>query len=249
MLTKRSIYLWIVFVLLFLPACQLTQLFSPSVPVIDHPKPETSEIGIIPFLKIGCEWKHWQYASCEEGSIAEQLGCQTLYKPSAYYGFLSPHDPFVRCYYFPEDFMEFENMEDGGLFNAGCAQLVYERLLLYRDGEYQLVINREALKSAFAPIESENEALSYALAAYDLTTSYDFDPPKDFRYYLEEIEDTYVNTTGAGYEVLLYGYQTCGCGPHAYYQQLILVTEAGDLRVLETNLAYADPEEDGLCVD
>lgn len=245
---KRQFLLIGIILLLATTSCRLPSVFGPKVEVIKHEKPSLPEMDISPFTGLGCDWKEGGYAHCEEDSAADTIGCQTLYTPSGYYGFLTPQLPLVRCYYFPDDF-SYDEDGDTGLFFAGCAMPVYERLIIYQNEEYILIQNREDLKKTFAPIESEEEALAYALAAYDSYPLFNFEPPKEYRYFLDSIEETKVTETEEGYEVLIYSYQFCGCGPHTTYQQNILVTRAGDLKMLNSVSAFEDPEEDGLCVD
>ena len=40
-----------------------------------------------------------------------------------------------------------------------------------------------------------------------------------------------------------------GCGPHPNYYKVFKVTEAGQIRLLQTVKLFEDPEEDALCVD
>ena len=96
----------------------------------------------------------------------------------------------------------------------------------------------------FAPIESSNEALSYALAATDLVAHYATrDDPflHHADYFVEKLEDTHVEETAQGFVVHLFTapIPLCGCGVHTVYAVDILVTKDGRVDQLNATEAYA----------
>jgi hypothetical protein len=91
------------------------------------------------------------------------------------------------------------------------------------------------LRELYAPIESEDEALSYALAATgyqarNFTTDlprHAYPAPGEVDYFVNELEDTHVTKSQEGYRVRLYDYTWCGCGHHETYAMDVLVTASG----------------------
>jgi hypothetical protein len=132
---------------------------------------------------------------------------------------------------------------DGGLYP------VYIRYVLIRDGGFQLVKNEEEFRAIYAPIESPDEALSYALAMRNLSAYYGLEYNREYEYFVDEIEDTHVETVADGYSVHLYHYQLFGCGPHNTYAIELLVDPQGTITQVAQEAVFKDPSEDGLCVD
>ncbi len=245
---KKTI-LWIILVLLSMSACSLPGPFSKTPAILQHPEIEAAQVDLAPFEHLGCDWQEQGYARCDADSLAQQLGCQTLVQPKNYLSLLSPQESAVICYYNPGVFVESDVMAREAIYMDGCSMPVFVRLLVYQDGNYFLIKNKEALQNRFTPIENEGEALAYLLAAKDVSPMFNFDPPKDTNYYLDPIEETYVKKMDDGYHILVYRYNLCGCGSHTTDQELYLVTEDGEIQRIESNPAYSNPEEEGLCVD
>jgi hypothetical protein len=115
----------------------------------------------------------------------------------------------------------------------------YESFVLLQDGEFTLIASIFELQAAYAPIESANEALSYALVATGLSARYGLQGGEStpVTYYLvDTIQDTHVEETEDGYRVHLYsGYQPpCGCGTHTRYTVDVSVTRDGQVRTART---------------
>ena len=97
-------------------------------------------------------------------------------------GGLSPADPLVECFNYsgePPDRAQFEE--------EGCMRLVLTSHLLFKDNAYQLVSGADELRPLFAPVESADEALSYALAATDLYARYGQEIDPDRQYLVDEV--------------------------------------------------------------
>ncbi len=102
----------------------------------------------------------------------------------------------------------------------------------------------------FAPIESSDEALSYALVTTDLVARYETEDDPIFRYadyFVDRVEDTHVEETIDGFVVHLFTMPTplCGCGVHTVYAVDILVTKDGRVEQLNATEAYASEA----CID
>jgi hypothetical protein len=92
-------------------------------------------------------------------------------------------------------------------------------------GVSRIITSQEELGEWFGPIESAEEALSYALVAtgyeakyapedYRLSVGETCDPgPDKYRYYTDVLEDTHVAEVVNGYHINLFYGENVGCGP------------------------------------
>jgi len=229
-------------------ACQFTLPIKDKIQVITQVAPVTNPVDKTPFQNVGCTWQSDNFAVCEEEGVFKKMGCDSISSTSDFLSLLSPALPMVVCNYNPylQDPVD-ETAE--GIYNQGCRMPMLVRLIVYQDGNYQLIQNASGLQSFYAPIESPNEALAYAIAATGNQPLYNYDSSLDYRYLIKELPETKVEEVTGGYEVLLYDYQFCGCGPHTYSIVKINVQVDGTLTVSDPIPAYEDPEQDGLCVD
>jgi hypothetical protein len=200
---------------------------------------------------VGCKADEFGGWDCPDDSPITALGCDQIDEPGELLGALDPAYPIARCLYFPIQNQQ-ENpdaLAEPRLFNEGCLLPVYVRYVVSQDAEFLTVNNITELQELFTPLESPEEALSYALAATGLEARYGLQRQPDYRYFQDTLEDTSVVEQDGGYEILLYHYQVCGCGPHTTSAVRLQVTREGEIEELSNNPVYEDPAEDGLCVD
>ena len=201
-----------------LAGCSLPRIFSRIPTVIHHPMPEMA-IDYKPFLDIGCPGEEGSLQRCEADSQPAAMKCDMLYRPSDYLGGLDPAMPIALCIVAPFEHEDPEaylaEIEEGGhMYTYGCLIGWRMRYVVMDDGMLRLIKNHIDLKNTFAPIDTAEDALSFAVAATGYSPYYAIDPDPRYRYYVSELEDTHVVETTEGYEVNLYGYQLWGCGPH-----------------------------------
>ena len=235
-------------ILLLSLACRLGGLTRPDV--THYPRPDLV-VDLAPFNAAGCTADEYGRWTCPAASPLNALGCDALITPNALLGGLDPAYPLMLCRYMPIQHGESArgSPTDEFIYNDGCLAASYVRYAIEKDGQFLLLKTQEDLKATYAPIESPDEALSYALASTGLEARYNLETPLGYRYQVNKLEDTHVVETEAGYEVLLYHYQVCGCGPHTTSAVALRVTGAGDIQEIERTPAFEDPKEDGLCVD
>lgn len=226
-----------------LTGCSALGMGGPKIQ--NHPSPTLSVDSAI-FLEAGCPADEFQRRSCPEGSSLNNQGCTELRDPGDFLGGLAPSTPINLCIYQSE---QGEEPSGGFLYREGCLMPAYVSYVIYRDGEFVVINSIEELGQAFLPIDSENEALSYALAATGLGVRYGQEALPGLEYFVDELEDTHVVKTPDGYQVLLFDYKLCGCGPHHTYAVEILVQSDGRIEETSRVPIFKDPEEDGLCVD
>lgn len=231
MKTKTQVWLAI-WLLIFLSACRSKPKF------INHPPPNLT-VPMDVFT---------------DATLLTSFGCDEIQAPSNFIGGLHPSYPIAICViqYIPgedteELAAEIENGQffyyTGGLFGS------YVRYLTYQNGEFVLLKTEEDFRKLFAPIESPDEALSYALAVKNLSAYYGLQYIPGYEYEVDTIEDTYVTPDAEGYLVHLFYYQTFGCGPHWTSEVDVHVSTEGNIEERSSRPGFRDPGLDELCVD
>lgn len=235
--------LWPTLVVMLTLACSFGLGRAPRVE--NHPQP-TLTVETQVFEDAGCPAESG-YQRCPPESPLGKLGCDQIRPPGNLLGGLDPAYPLNVCLITrtPDE----QPDESEYLYSDGCLLRDYVRYVIWRQGEFRLLKSLADLQQVYAPIESEEEALSYALAATGLGVRYGLEAPRGYRYFVDELEDTHVAATEAGYLVHLYGYRLCGCGPHTTYTVDVLVSRDGQVSQGDRQPVYEDPAEDDLCVD
>jgi hypothetical protein len=231
-------------ILVITSACAALGLGLPEVE--NHPQP-TLAVTLEAFQEAGCPPNEYGFETCPTESPLGRLGCEQLRDPGDMIGGLEPQLPIKICLVYGRGA---ERLPVGEyLYNEGCSMPMYVRYAIQRDGQLQVLKSEQDMQAVFAPIESEDEALSYAIAVTGLGVRYGLEARRGLRYLTDKLEDTYVTATPDGYLVHLFDYRLCGCGPHTTYSVDVLVSREGQVQELSREPAYEDPEEDGLCVD
>jgi hypothetical protein len=212
---------------------------------INHPAPNYPST-LQPFKDAGCKLDPQGKLRCPPNNPPfDQLGCYEIVEGSPLFGGLA-QAPFMLCIIEPEPDVQLK--ADEYLYNQGCRDGYFVRYVMFKDGAFQLIQNADQLKEAYAPIQTADQALSYALAATGLQAMYGL-KDDNLRYLQPQIEDTTVVPSQDSYTINLYSYALCGCGPHATSLVMVTVSANGDLTLGDPQPAWEDPEKDNLCVD
>ena len=233
---------------LLMIACNSKGGSNMNTTVIKQTPPEINTIDLSPFKGTDCTWQSEDYAVCNENGIFKKMGCSTLSTASPFLSLLEPKVSIIECNYLPDNSQENTQTEDG-IYNNGCSRPMLVRYIIYADGDYRLIRNSVDLSQFFSPIESPEEALAYAISATGYQPLYNFDPPPEYRFLLDNVEETSIKNTNDGYIVALYHHQFCGCGPHTTFLTKVRVGFDGTINLLDPVPAFEDPAEDDLCVD
>lgn len=223
-----------------LSGCSLPSL-SLFKKVIQHPKPELS-IDNSYFTGLGC----FEDVTCLPPELQQiEYPINSLQPPGDILGGLDPVYPLAvgTRVHFADD------PEIPAVHVMRCLGRQYVRYVVLVNDEMVLVDSLEKLAQLYAPIDSENEALSYAIAATGYTAVYDLHNTPRLKFYQKPIEETNVMKTGDGYKVHLFATYLCGCGPHIDKSVDVTVHTDGTIDVSELQDAYRDPKLDGLCID
>ncbi len=225
-------FLLAVWLLIFLSACQI----KPKI--INHTPPD---------LVVSFE-------AFNDPSLASRFGCNELQMPSNLLGGLEPPYPIAICtiQYIPgEGSEELIAAIDNGqyLYYTGGLFGTYIRYVIQQDGEFVLLKTEKDFRKVFAPIESADEALSYALAVRNLSAYYGIEYFPEYEYEVDTIEDTFVAPEADGYLVHLFYDSVFGCGPHWTFAVDVHVSTDGSMEELSSTPLFRDPNLDELCVD
>lgn len=162
------------------------------------------------------------------------LGCDAIETPGFFLGGLQPPLAVMECVHEVSEPPDREHFKQPPGLDTR-----YRSYVVIQDGTYRLIINRSEFKQIFAPVESSDEALSYAMAMTSLGARFDIDPAAKVEYLADRIEETHVEETPDGYLVTLFDWShKMGCDTHPFYSVKVLVTPQGDVREVERQEIY-----------
>ncbi len=245
---NKKPHTWLMLSLLVLLAACQTQ---PRV--INHDPPVLS-LSFNKFLEVACPLDGNGYLNCGEGHPLDALDCDEIFEPSSLLGGLDPSYPIAICQIdviYGNSSDETKTEIDAGeyFYYAGGLSGKYIRYVIFRNDEFHLLKSEKDFRDVFAPIESPEEALSYALAVTNLTAAYGMVVYSEYEYEVDIIEDTFVTATADGYELLLYAYAAYGCGPHWTSAVMVKVSKEGIIQELSRTNVFRDPNLDDVCFD
>lgn len=244
--------------LLMLVGCSLPDLpflQSKPTPAGDlRPKfisatPPALTMDLKPFEEMGCKADQQGRLRCSPSQPPfDRVGCYEIIPVSPLLGGLKPSAVLMGCLLEPLPDVQIAPEEYFYNQAEGCLVPSYVRYVLYKDRQYTLLKNISQLKAAFAPIESPTEALSYAMVATGFQALYGL-KDENMRYRVAEIADTRVQLQNGVFDVTLYSYNACGCGPHAMNRRIVHVSPNGDVNADDPLPVWEDPTQDGVCLD
>jgi hypothetical protein len=158
---------------------------------------------------------------------------------------LSPRLPVVECFILSVDYNS-----EAGIVREGCMMPVFRRYIALQGEEFKLISSKEEFLSVFAPVETKEEALAFAVALTSSLPRYDTTAPDGYfpvTSSTSSIRPTYVEETEEGFKVHLFDSEICGCGSHPYYAVEYLVTREGNVTELLREKVY--DSNYSICVD
>jgi hypothetical protein len=166
-------------------------------------------------------------ATCQADSPLAAFACEWITVPVGIYpDFGSDQGLVAACTLIPSG--EDQPREEY-LFRRGCAFRRNVAYVFKAAGDYILIGSPEQLKAFFGPIESPEEALSYAQLLTGLEARFDFENDPGLLYFQESIEGTRVTETGGGYSMNLFHFQICLCEPWINSEIEIMVDRSGEI--------------------
>lgn len=222
-------------VLLALTSC------TPTPSLIEHPQPALTVVplsyqGEVCNGYLGCpsmlpEWPYRDRATFE--TAHDVLGG------------LDPALPIVEYSLLTQE----EDTTILNIYSGHCAFWFYYGYIVNQDGEMKVLDTAGKFKETFAPIDSANEALSYAVAMTGYAPMYNLESIENIDIQTPRLQETSVKKAGDGYVVHLFDWFICHCGPFYINTVDITVHKDGTLSIGEPQPGFRDPAMDGNCVD
>lgn len=236
---KRALAL-ISFTVLLLASCRLSQ-FNPFKTVEEYPAPEFT-VDNTRFTELGC----FDSADCLPADLKNiSFPVDSIYPLDNSFGGLDPKLPMAEAGNMSFDY----DTVYPAVYTNGCMGTYYVRYLVEVEGEIRLIDSAEGMKELYAPIESEDEALSYAVAVTGLTPLNDLNMHPLYKRYTRPLVESHSTFDGEQYTVNLYDTYICGCGPHIVSSVTVSVQQDGSFTLSEPLGAFSDPKTDGMCID
>jgi hypothetical protein len=193
------------------------------------------------FIDSGCLADGYSL-NCSGLGLDQRFGCMQISNASSALENLSPLLPVVECLVLSKEY----NSQDG-IVREGCMMPLFRRYIVKQGDEFKLISSKEEFLSIFAPVETKEEALAFAVALTGSLPRYDTSVPEGYFSAASFIEPTYAKETDGGYKVHLFDSELCGCGSHPYYAIEYLVTKAGNVTELSREKVYDSTNQ--ICVD
>jgi hypothetical protein len=244
---KLSLIFGILIVIVLISGCVSSR-------IVKHEKP-TGKVDLSPFLNVCSNETTFygsHYINCSDIRLEDNNTFSGIIGPtSEYFSWLTPEVSIAR--YSPEydrsDYKQWEEIRKDCISIGGCMMRVCNRYIIHNDNRFKLINNKEEFINFFAPVESPEEALSFATALTKSHPLYGMSINQSYRIFVSEIEESYSIKTDEGFRVHLFYYDVCGCGPHTHYYVDYLVTENGSVEEIERQKIYEDPKLDNVCID
>lgn len=198
---------------------------------ISFPSPQSLEHTADPLAGIGCELDTWGWATCPLDNPLQHFGCDFLVTPRGIGSDLDPDTVLVAKCLVRTD--EYETSKINGVYLTGCAFRTENRYIFEIDGQYVLVSSADELKQQFTPINSPQEAVSYAQLVTGLQAIYSFNYDPTLMYFQETITATRVIQSDDVFKMNLFSMDGCGCEPWFTTQITIQVDRAGQVTWLD----------------
>jgi len=214
---------------------------------IQHEPPIMPAPDISVFLNDGCQADDNGYLKCPPGSPPAALDCTYLRTPDPILGALQPQYPLASCELgYDKNPIE---TSDFFIYEEGCLDHRWVQFIIFRGGQYQYLKREADLQGAFAPIESPEEALSYAVAATGLKPRFDLAPSPEYQYEVRQVEETHIERIDDTFTINLFEYKSCGCGPHPLSMVVVSVNRDGRVFTAVPIDLFRNPELDKICGD
>lgn len=223
--------------------------------LISYAEPEWPAVNTDVFLELGCSFlsERYAYYKCALEAL-EPLQCTHLGTADPRWRGVTPAYPIVECFVtfsdpYPneppkvtisdetlDELMAGKRIDEYGTWSAW----VNVRYLTHQNGEFVVLKDAADAQQAFAPIESPQEALSYALLLTRLYAFYHEPLEATYEYFSDTVEDSHVVERDGGYDVLLYHYEPQDCTPYRYSTQWVSVSTAGEIELQPQEPIYTE---------
>lgn len=167
--------------------------------------------------------------TAEYKTIIDSLKVGELENVPDYYGGLNPKFEMANAYtrqFESNNCLNRQNLNEINDVGEYCFALVIKR-----NNKFILVKSDDELKQVFAPIDSEEEAISYVSIITGTYPIYDFGYI-NMKYLVENFEFTNALRKENGFETVTFDYDIFCCPPHKYNLTRCFVDFNGNVKVL-----------------
>ena len=210
---------------------------------INHPQPDLqydytlllNTPGIINIINK----QEFKYSS----DLLSYFKAHIILLPDNHIGKLEPLYPIIKVGNFlPNRKYNTEKyLSEGYLFRYDSMRHPHYRYGVYKNNKWHLIKNINDAKLIFAPINNELEAFSYAILLSGHYPYFGLKHNKSYRYFVNNIEDSYSMKTRNKFIVLLYGNDNkYGCGSFPEYSIKLEITQNGDISEIEKIKVFED---------
>jgi hypothetical protein len=210
---------------------------------------DESKVDMSPLIEMGCKrvktYPGESSLDCSSIGLEKKFGCEQLTEVPNELGALTPSVPIIECWFSANIAPDAVN----GIRIVGCMLPETFQYLVYTKGEFVKIDSPKAFVSFFAPVGSPEEALAFAVALSDGFPIYKIEIPEGMYVETPNMNPTSVEKSGDNFLVHLFGFDSCGCGPHWYYSIPATVNKAGDVSVGSRKNYYHNPKDEELCWD
>lgn len=191
--------------------------FVDSIPPVTPGEPDAV------LSRVGCARENGAII-CAEESPWQVFKCDELITLGINNTGLPPEIHFYAECLIAEDEKE---GRDSYLYRKGCAFRKNVAYIIGSNNDYRLIRTPLELQEIWQPIETPEEALSYALLMTGLSATYHFEGQPNLLYFKDPIEGTRVTEKDGEYLINLFHYQTCLCEPWDNSEVYLLVDREG----------------------
>jgi hypothetical protein len=217
-----------------------------GVPQVERkPVPQMKvSFGVFTNAATGCTPIERNVYQCTPDGDLGTLGCDSISRVDELGG-LRPQLPIAVCSFGERPGVVSADYVygDGGFF------VTLSRYVVASAGSLVLLRNAEEFREFFAPVETPDEALSFAVALTNRAPFHGFKPPREYRYFTDRLCETYVEIRGSDFIVHnLVQHVDFGC-EHPTYLIDYRVARDGSVSEVDRKKVFENPKEDRLCVD
>lgn len=169
--------------------------------------------------------------SVEYQTIIDSFKVETVSRVPDYYEGLSPKFEMAEVSTHQIEDNVCLNRQNLNEINEMCEFCV--DLVIKKNGRYIIIKSDNDLKKLFAPIENEEEAISYVSIITGTYPMYDFEQKKDLKYLVSHFNKTNASRQKEGFETVTFDYDIFCCPPHKYNLTRCFVDFDGNVKVLE----------------
>jgi len=178
--------------------------------------------------------------------LAEHFACYEISNASEALAGLDPQLPIVECYRRIIDGVD-RGSDQKGLVRVGCMLPAYRNYIVAINGDFRLIKSKEEFAALFAPVQSPEEAMAFAVALTDSFPLYDRVVPQGYFAVSPAAAPSSIEEKNGAFAVHLFDRPICGCSTHPYYAVDYLVTKEGNVTELSRWMVYDSNNQ--ICFD